>query len=106
MTTLSGAAQPVLHKPGDRLRGLSPGDARLLFAKSVERLSCDLGDELKVFVDVQDRKVADFGRCRDEKVGERWCAVLTSLGESKLYLECPFFDRWSEMLNEKCRNWG
>ena len=56
-------------------------------AEALGRLASDLGDEVEVLIEVQDRSTAELGRGGDEQIRDRGSSVLSSSGEEVLRSE-------------------
>jgi hypothetical protein len=75
-------------------------------AEPFDWLTGESGDEVVVLVDVKDYELGQLGCSRDEQVVDRWCTVLTSIGERSLNLNRTVFDRRGEVLHgHRAQRW-
>ena len=67
--------------------------------ESLDWLTGDLGDDLKVFVEMQNGEPDDFGGRSDEDIRDRGSAVLTDVGKCELDRDGAVLDPRREVLH-------
>ena len=71
--------------------------------EALHGLAGDRGDEVEVFVDVEDGEAVELRGSGDEKVWDRWCPVLSLVGEKGLDLDGAILDGGSKVFDRKER---